>query len=166
MAKLISDNLKVKIVHKGEETVHDMKEIFNRNPNRVISIVGTVNEDGSPNTAPMSLFHAVDDKTIVAGMMRKCRTVENLKRDGRLIIEVLFEGDVSLGIFGTANVIKEPLSGSEAMLAVKIDVNGVKRDTSPAQIVISGPRSKPRTDKAVEFEKSMWQEIVDLGKGP
>jgi len=49
-------------------------------------------------------------------------------------------------------------------LALKIDVNGVKRDTSPAQIVISGPRSKPRTDKAVEFEKSMWQEIVDLGK--
>jgi hypothetical protein len=164
MAKLISDNLTVKIVHKDEETVHDIKEIFNRNPNRVISIVGTVNEDGSPNTAPMSLFHAVDKKTIVAGMMRKCRTVENLKRDGRLIIEVLFEGDVSFGIVGTADVIKEPLSGSEAMLALKIDVNGVKRDTSPAQIVISGPRSKPRTDKAVEFEKSMWQEIVDLGK--
>ena len=78
---------------------------------------------------------------------------------------MLFEGDVPFGIFGTADVTKEPLWGSEAMLAVKIDVNGVKKDTSPAQIVISGPRSKPRTQRAVEFEKAMWQEIVDLGKG-
>jgi hypothetical protein len=48
------------------------------------------------------------------------------------------------------------------MLAIKIDVTGVKRDTSPAQIIESGPRSTPRSEKAVEFEKAAMQEISQI----
>jgi hypothetical protein len=51
MAKIVSDNLIIRITHKGGETVVDLGKLLNDNPNRVISIVGTVNEDNSPNTA-------------------------------------------------------------------------------------------------------------------
>ena len=61
MAKLVSDNLVISISYKGEETVIDLGRLFNDNPNRVISIVGTVNEDGSPNTAPVSIFYSKDN---------------------------------------------------------------------------------------------------------
>jgi len=70
MAKIVSDSLVIKIVRKGEEKIHHLGRLFNENPNRVISIVGTVNEDGSPNTAPMSLFYSPDEKTIIAGMVK------------------------------------------------------------------------------------------------
>jgi len=162
MAKIVSDNLMIRISHKGEETVVDLGKLLNDNPNRVISIVGTVNEDNSPNTAPMSLFYSKDNKTIIAGMVKTSQTVANIKRDGRLIMEVLYEGDIGFGILGRATIAKEPLDCNVAMLAVKINVTGIKRDTSPAQIIKSGPKSTPRSEKAVEFEKAAMQEISQL----
>jgi len=159
MAKIVSDNLVVRISKKGEEKIIDLCKLFNDNPNRVISVVGTVNEDGSPNTAPMSLFYAPNDNTIVAGMVKTSQTVANIKRDGRLIIEVLYEGDIGFGIIGQGEIIKEPLDCSDATLAVKIDVSGVKRDTSPAQIILSGPKVTLRSEKAGEYEKSVLKEI-------
>ena len=162
MAKIVSDNLVIKIARKGEEQIHDLGGLFNENPNRVISIVGTVNEDGSPNTAPMSLFYSPNDRTIIAGMLKTCQTVANIKRSGDLIIEVLSEGDISFGILGRGEVIKEPLDCSDATLAIRIEVKGVKRDTSPAQIVTSGPKSTPRSEKAVEYEKAAMEEIAQI----
>ena len=162
MAKIVSDNLVITIARKGEEKIHDLGRLFNENPNRVISIVGTVNEDGTPNTAPMSLFYSPDEKIIIAGMVKTSQTVANIKRNGYLIIEVLSEGDISFGILGRGEVIKEPLDYSDATLAIKISVKGVKRDTSPAQIVTSGPKSTPRSDKAVEYEEGVMQELAQL----
>jgi hypothetical protein len=162
MAKIVSDNLVVRIVKKGEEKIIDLGGLFNDNPNRVISVIGTVNEDGSPNTAPMSLFYAPNDKTIIAGMVKTSQTVANIKRDGRLILEVLYEGDIGFGIVGRGEIIKEPLDSSDATLAVKIDVTGVKRDTSPAQIITSGPTSTLRSEKAGEYEKAVLSEIGQI----
>ncbi|MBW1888239.1 MAG: pyridoxamine 5'-phosphate oxidase family protein [Deltaproteobacteria bacterium] len=159
MAKIVSDNLVVRISKKGEEKIIDLGKLFNDNPNRVISIVGTVNEDGFPNTAPMSLFYAPNDNTIVAGMVKTSQTVANIKRDGRLIIEVLYEGAIGFGLIGQGEIIKEPLDCSDATLVVKIDVAGVKRDTSPAQIITSGPKVTLRSEKAGEYEKSVLKEI-------
>ena len=162
MAKIVSDNLVVRISKKGEEKIIDLGKLFNDNPNRVIAVVGTVNEDGSPNTAPMSLFYVPDEKTIVAGMVKTSQTVANIKRDGRLIMEVLYEGDIGLGILGQGKIIKEPLDCSDATLAIKIDVAGVKRDTSPAQIITSGPKSTLRSEKAREYEKAVLNELNQL----
>ncbi len=159
MAKIVSDSLEVKISKKGEEKIIDLGKLFNDHPNRVISIMGTVNEDGSPNTAPISLFYATDDKTVIAGMVKTSQTVANIKRDGRLILEVLYEGDIVFGILGRGQIIKEPLDSSDATLAVRIDVSGVKRDTSPAQIITSGPKTALRSEKAGEYENAVLKEI-------
>jgi len=162
MAKTVSDNLIVRIIQKGEEKVFDLRKTFNENPNRVISTVGTVNEDGWPNTAPMSLFFCPDEKTIVAGMVRASQTATNIRRDGRVIIEMVFGGDVVFGIRGKGTVQKEALECSETTMAFKIDVVSVKRDTSPAQIVTSGPSCTPRSDRAVEYEKAAWKELIEI----
>jgi len=44
--------------------------------------VGTVNEDGWPNTAPRSFFFLSDEKTIVAGMVRASQTATNIPGRG------------------------------------------------------------------------------------
>lgn len=162
MAKIVSDGLKLRLSHKGEEMVVDLAKLFNENPNRIISIVGTVNEDGTPNTAPMSLFFCPDEKTIIAGMVKTSQTVANIKRGSPLIIEVLAEGDIAYGIRGTSQVIKEPLACNDATLALKIDVTSVKRDTSPAQVITSGVTITPRSERGTEYEKAVWEEILSL----
>lgn len=163
MAKTVSDTLVVRVVQKGEEKVFDLRKTFNENPNRVISTVGTVNEDGWPNTAPMSLFYCPDERTIIAGMVKTSQTAANIRRNGRVIIQMVFGGDVVFGIRGKGTVLKEALACSEATMAFRIEVVSVKRDTSPAQIVTSGPACTPRSEKAVEYEKAAWKELVGLG---
>jgi hypothetical protein len=59
-------------------------------------------------------------------------------------------------------IIKESLDCSNVTLAVKIAVSGVKRDTSPAQIITSGPKCTPRSEKAVEYEKAVISELGQL----
>ncbi len=78
------------------------------------------------------------------------------------ILEVLYEGDIGFGISGREQIIKEPLDCSDAILAVRIDVSGVKKDTSPAQIITSGPKSTLRSEKAGEYEKAVLSEIGQL----
>lgn len=78
--------------------------------------MGTVNEDGWPNTAPMSFFYCPDEKTIVAGMVRTSQTATNIRRNGRVIIEMVFGGDVVFGIRGQGTVLKEALECSEATI--------------------------------------------------
>jgi len=163
MAKTVSDTLIVRIVQKGEEKVFDLRKTFNENPNRVISTVGTVNEDGWPNTAPMSLFYCPDDRTIIAGMVKTSQTAANIRRNGRIIIQMVFGGDVVFGIRGKGTVLKEALECSDATMAFRIEVVSVKRDTSPAQLVTSGPTCTPRSDKAVEYEKAAWKELIGFG---
>lgn len=163
MAKTVSDTLIVRIVQKGEEKVFDLRKTFNENPNRVISTVGTVNEDGWPNTAPMSLFYCPDDRTIIAGMVKTSQTAANIRRNGRIIIQMVFGGDVVFGIRGKGTVLEEALECSDATMAFRIEVVSVKRDTSPAQLVTSGPTCTPRSDKAVEYEKAAWKELIGFG---
>lgn len=165
MAKTVSDTLVVRIVQKGEEKVFDLRRLFNDHPNRVISTVGTVNDDGSPNAAPMSLFYCPDEHTIVAAMVAASQTAANIRRDGRVIIEVLFAGDVVFGIRGKGRVIKDAFDCNQATMAVRIEVASVKRDTSPAQVVTSGPSCTPRSERGVEYEKTVWAELVRIAAG-
>ena len=72
MAKIVSDGLLVKTPHKGNDKIFDLVKLFNDNPNRVLSIVGTINEDDSPNTAPIWLFYTkVEYEKAVIGELRQ-----------------------------------------------------------------------------------------------
>lgn len=162
MAKIISESLILKLSHKGEEKLIDLGRLFNENPNKVVSVIGSVNQDGSPNTAPISLFYSPDKKTIYTGMVTDSVTIQNIKADPRIIIETIYAGDISFGISGKATIVKEPLESNSKTAAVKIDVESVKRDTSPAQIITGGIKTTPRTQRAAEYEKAVLKEIIEI----
>lgn len=162
MAKKISDSLILRLSHRGEEKIVNLVKLFNENPNKIVSVIGSVNEDGSPNTAPISLFYCADEKTIYTGMVAGSTTIKNILSDGRVIIETIYKKDISYGILGTATVIKEKLESNSRTAAVKIDVQSVKRDTSPAQVITEGIKTVPRSEKAAEYEKAVLKEITEI----
>jgi len=47
----------------------------------------------------------------------------------------------------------------------EVRVEKVKQDTSPAQRVIQGPASLPRSEKAVEFEQAAIAELMAAARG-
>jgi len=161
MARVLGDRLIVNVARKpGEEQLVDLMQLFNQNPNKIIVVAGTVGADGAPNTAPLSLIYAKDDKTLLVATLRNTTTATNLRRDGRVSLEIIQGEDLVMGIFGVMRLIKEPMACSEAMAMWEMRVEKVKLDTSPAQRVIQGPASTPRSEKAEAFEKAGFAELM------
>ena len=161
MARVLGDTLVVNRSHKaGEEQLVNLMELFNANPNRIIVVAGTVGVDGAPNTAPISLMYAKDPKTLLVATLRNTTTAANLRRDGRVSLELFQAGDLVIGIQGIMRLIKEPMDFSDAMALWEMQVQKVKLDTSPAQRVIQGPASTLRNEKAESFEKAGIAELI------
>jgi general stress protein 26 len=161
MARVVGDKLIVNLARKpGEEQLLDLMKLFNENPNRTIVVAGTVGADGAPNTAPVSLIYAKDEKTLLVATVRNSTTATNLRRDGRVSFEIFGGDDLVIGILGSMRLSKEPMECSEAMAMWEMRVEKVKQDTSPAQRVIQGPASVTRSEKAEAFEKAVMAELV------
>ena len=94
----------------GEEQIIDLMELFNQNPNQIIVVAGTVGDDGAPNTCPVSLIYAKDEKTLLVALLRNSTTAANLRRDGRVSLEIIGPDDLVMGIQGTMRLIKEPMT--------------------------------------------------------
>jgi hypothetical protein len=162
MARVVGDGLKVNVARKpGDEQIVDLMALFNDHPNKIIVVAGTVGADGTPNTGPVSLIFAKDDKTLRIGLLRHSTTSANLRRDGRVSLEIIAADDLVMGILGTMRLIKEPMGMSDAMAIWEMEVTKVKQDTSPAQRVIQGPASVPRSDKAQAFEQAAFAELKE-----
>ena len=160
MARVLGDRLKVNVARKpGEEQLIDLMALFNDHPNKIITVAGTVGADGAPNTCPISLIYAKDDQTLLVATLRHSATTANLRRDGRVSLEIMAADDLVMGIQGTMRLLREPMEASDAMALWEMRVTKVKQDTSPAQRVIQGPASAPRSDKAAAFEKAAFAEL-------
>lgn len=161
MARTLGDSLKVNVARKaGEEQILDLMRLFNENPNRIIAVAATIGEDGAPNTCPVSLIFAKDEKTLRLAMLRNSTTSGNLRRDGRVSLEIIQANDVVVGIQGVMRLVQEPMKFSDAMALWEMRVERVKQDTSPAQRVTQGPASVPRNEKAEAFEKAGFAELA------
>ncbi len=166
MARALGDRLIVNVARRpGEEQLIDLIRLFNENPNRIITVAGTVGADGAPNTCPITLIYAKDDRTLLIATLRQSATTANLRRDGRLSLEIIAGDDLVMGIQGVMRLIKDPMAVSDAMALWEMRVEKVKQDTSPAQRVIQGAAATPRSEKAEEFEKAAWAELVAAAKG-
>ena len=97
---------------------------------------------------------------MLVATLRNTTTATNLRRDGRVSLELFREGDLVFGIQGTMRLVKEPMAFSDAMVLWEMQVEKVKQDTSPAQRVIQGPASVPRNEKAEAFEKAGVAELL------
>ncbi len=166
MARIVGDRLLVNVARKpGEEQIIDLMQLFNRNPNRIITVAGTVGADGAPNTCPVTLIIAKDERTLLLGTLRASTTTANLRRDGRMSLEILGADDLVLGVQGSVRLLKEPMAMSDAMAMWEFKVEKVKQDTSPTQRVIQGPASLARSEKGEQFEQAAVAELMAAAKG-
>ena len=97
---------------------------------------------------------------MLVATLRNTTTATNLRRDGRVSLELFQPGDLVIGIQGVMGLIKEPMEFSDAMALWEMQVQKVKLDTSPAQKVFQGPASTPRNEKAEGFEKAGIAELM------
>ncbi|MBT9173673.1 MAG: hypothetical protein DDT21_02078 [Syntrophomonadaceae bacterium] len=98
------------------------------------------------------LYSVVDSKTILTAMQSKCRSAQNIRRDGKVMLTVCAEGDVAAGIKGKATMVCE-MTAFRGGAIFQIDVLEVKDDSAIDVEVVSGVVMKLRSPK--------WKKIID-----
>lgn len=116
------------------------------------AMLATVDDDGFPRIIPISLFSVIDSKTILTAMQSKCRSAQNIRRDGKVMLNICAEGDVAAGIKGKATMICE-MTAFRGGAIFQIDVLEVKDDSAVDVEVVSGVVMKLRSPK--------WKKIID-----
>ncbi len=109
------------------------EEVFTalRKPNRGINpvtIVATVDPDGSPRTAPFGSVRAVTPQLLRMISLHYHDTYKNICRDGRVMVALVAPPNIAVGIQGRARVLREQMNASEGSAILEIDVEEVKND--------------------------------------
>ena len=90
--------------------------------------VATVDEQGRPNSAPISWIVARDARTLRIAVTHNTETLCNLRQNGHVCITVLGSG-IAMTVTGRGKVVKETMESVPFPTAIiEIDVEGVKDD--------------------------------------
>ena len=108
-------------------------EVFEalRKPNRGINpvtIVATVDADGTPRTAPFGSVRAVTLRLLRMISLHYHDTYANLCRDGRVMVAVVAPPNIAVSIRGRARVVRERMNTDQRSAILEIDVEEVKND--------------------------------------
>ena len=144
-------------IEEGKETDHWRraselpKDAFNVliKPNsgiNPIAILATVDEDGTPRTAPFGSLRAVTTNLLRLCCNHHHDTYRNLCRDGRVMVAVLVPPNIAIGISGQARVVKETMKIAEHLAVIEIDIEEVKNDMMRRGKIESEIRFKPPED--------------------
>lgn len=91
-------------------------------------VVATVDERGWPYTMVMNWAAARDARTIRLSLDSRTHTLANIRRNGRVMLEVLADG-VIMGVRGSARIIQEQMAHAPIPSAmVEVAVEHVKDD--------------------------------------
>jgi len=133
-------------------------DIINREA--TIIVVATVDEDGSPRTAPFGWVYAVDSKTLRFSTSRGHDTYKNIVRDGRVMICIMEEDNTAISVKGDTRIRKEQLeSGSSHIAMVEVNITDVKSDVTRVASVISGVKCEIN-EKFVKMTRDIYKEMM------
>lgn len=163
MSRYLGENLVVDLsVKEDEERIVNLADLLNENPGEIVTVVGTVDEEGRSHTTPIALVMARDEETMLVTVHSESTTAGNLHRDGRVCIEVITEGDVAVGIKGSAEVLRDSMRNHGDMSLWSVQIEEVKQDTSPVVRVTDGISFEVRSERGAEFERSMVEEMREF----
>jgi flavin reductase (DIM6/NTAB) family NADH-FMN oxidoreductase RutF len=137
-------------------------EIMNLiNKTKITAVLATVSEDGWPNTAPMHLITAINEIKLRLSIGKMHDTYNNIKHNGRVMINILEKDDTAISIKGKARIVRDPMNGNKSMAMIEIDIVEIKSDTTPTLIVKEGIKTIHRSEKTQNFFNLMFTELSE-----
>jgi hypothetical protein len=105
-------------------------------PGRTIAVLSTL--DDGPYAIPVSAPQRADDHRILLGLRRDRGSLARLRRQPRVALLVLAEGDVAFTARGQATIVQEPMVAAPDYAAIAIDVEQIDDHRQAAFVVESG----------------------------
>jgi hypothetical protein len=117
-----------------------------------VTIVATVDADGTPHAAPFGSVRAVTPRLLRMISLRHHDTYANLCRDGRVMVALVAPPNIAVSIRGRVRVVRERMNASEHSAILEIDVEEVKNDMPRTGTIGSEITFFPRDEHQDWFE--------------
>lgn len=127
--------------------------------NTMTGVASTIDDDGYPRGAPMSLFYALDDRTLVMGTQNGSQTFKNAERSGKIALTFFNEGDIAFSLRGRVRVFKRTMESSKYLGILVVEIEAVKSDVAVDVEVSEGIKIKYRSPKWEDFINRVLKEL-------
>jgi hypothetical protein len=117
-----------------------------------VTIVATVDADGTPHAAPFGSVRAVTPRLLRMLSLRRHDTYANLCRDGRMVVVLVAPPDIAVSIQGRARICVEEMETHRHSAVLEIDVEEVKNDMVRTGSIDSGITFTPKDETQDWFE--------------
>lgn len=150
--------------HTADELPPEVLSVL-RKPDHAISpiaVVATVNEDGTPHTAPFGSLRASSPDLLRMICFRFHHTFGNLSRDGRLMISLLAPPNIAVSIRGKAAIIAEKMQADDNYAIFEIKIEEVKNDMVKTVVIEGQAEASPRYEYEDWFDTAL-SELEGIG---
>jgi len=127
--------------------------------NTMTGVASTIDMDGYPRGAPMSLFYALNDQTLLMGTQNRSQTFQNAQRTGTIALTFIGGGDAAFTIRGRVRVFKEKMTCSDYIGILVVNIEAVKSDVAVDVEVTEGIKISYRSPKWEAFIEGVLAEL-------
>lgn len=118
---------------------------------------------GHPHAIPVSTAVRVGDRRIVLALARRRESLARLREDPRCALTFLAEGDVAATALGVASILQEPMSISDRVAAVAVDVESIQDHGQPRFEIQAGVRWRWTDPEAEARDAEIREALASLG---
>jgi hypothetical protein len=81
---------------------------------------------GAPHAIPVSTCVRAGPRTVLLALALRRESLARLREDARCALTILAGGDIAVTAHGRATIVQEPMTVSESVAAVRIDVEAIQ----------------------------------------
>ena len=122
-----------------------------------VTVVATVDADGTPHAAPFGSVRAVSPRTLRMLSLRHHDTYANLCRDGRVVVVLIAPPDIAVSIRGRARVLVEEMDAHRYSAVIEIDVEEAKNDMVRTGTIDSAITFSPKDETQDWFDAALGE---------
>ncbi len=141
----------------GSELPANIYEFFK--VNTMTGVASTVDDDGYPRGAPMSMFYALDEKTMLMAVQNQSATFSNARNRGRIALTFISGGDSAFTIQADVKVYKEIMENSKYIGILCLDIKTVKSNVADDVEVKQGIKIVFRSERWKEYISKILDEL-------
>jgi hypothetical protein len=141
----------------GEVLPPNIFEFFQKKS--MTGIASTVDEDGFPRGAPMSMFYALDNQNILMAVQNRSGTFKNAGATGKIALSFIGSDDIAFSLQANAVVFRENMENSKHMGILLLRCRSVKSDVAVDVKVKEGMKTPWRSDYWKEFVIKLLAEL-------
>ena len=117
---------------------------------------------GAPHAIPVSTGVRVSDRVALIALARRRESLQRLRDDARCALTLLAEGDVAVTAHCVATVVQDPMTISDRVAAVRLDVQRMQDHGQPRFEILGGVRWRWTEEEAERRDAEIRAALAEL----